>query len=124
MEKGETDMKKKITILALTAVLLLATALPACAAKGQPPENGCQPGADNDIVSGWQMFSLEEFAILIAGRSGIDDEIALERATAVYNFCDHNGDGFTCVMEQNLPNDANGSSSWLLIEDNHPFGVQ
>lgn len=115
-------MKRKITILALTAALLLATALPAFAANGQPPVNGCQPGANNGIVEEWKMFSLEEFAMLLMGRRDLSYEDAFERATNTYNFCDHNGDGYTCVMQQHLPTDANGSSNWLLIEDNHPFG--
>jgi hypothetical protein len=40
----------------------------------------------------------------------------------MFNFCDHNNDGFTCVMQQNLPNDASGRSTYWLAEDNHPFG--
>jgi hypothetical protein len=122
MKKGETDMKKKITILTITAILLLVTALPALAANGQPPVNGCQPGADNQIVSKWRMFGLEDFAQFLVDEFDRDYDSALERATTIYNFCDHNKDGYACVMEQNLPNDANGSSRWLLIEDNHPFG--
>lgn len=117
-------MKKKIAILTITAVLLLATALPAFAANGNRPENGCQPGANNGIVSEWQLFEFEDYVEFLVEEFGRDPVIALERATATYNFCDHNKDGSVCVMEQNLPNDANGSSRWLLIEDNHPFGGQ
>jgi len=122
MEKGETEMKRKITILVIAAAILLTAAPAALAANGQPPANGCQPGADNDIVSKWRLFGLEEFAEFLEEEFGRDYDSALERATTIYNFCDHNKDGYACVMEQNLPNDANGSSRWLLIEDNHPFG--
>ena len=116
-------MKKKITILTITAVLLLVTALPALAANGKRPENGCQPGANNDIVKSWQLFSREEYANFLYFEWGAPSmEIALAAADRTYNFCDHNGDGYACVMQQHLPNDANGSSKWLLIEDNHPFG--
>ena len=103
----------------------LAAAPAAPAADGQPPVNGCQPGADNGIVQEWQLLSLGEYAqLLFEEFSAPDYASALERATTTYAFCDHNGDNYTCVMQQNLPNDANGSSRWLLIEDNHPFGGQ
>jgi hypothetical protein len=121
-------MKPIITttlVVAIAAVLLLATVTPSLAANGAAPDAGCQPGADNGIIEQWQLLSLEEFAqLLYEVGSAPDLESALERATAIYAFCDHNGDNYTCVMEQNLPNDANGSSHWFLIEDNHPFGGQ
>jgi len=101
----------------------LAAAPAAPAANGQRPVNGCQPGADNGIVQEWQMLSLEQYAqLLFEEFSAPDYASALERATATYAFCDHNGDNYACVMQQNLPTDANGSSRWLLVEDNHPFG--
>jgi hypothetical protein len=118
------EMKLNMTTfaVAITAVILLATAFPANADNGSAPAGGCQPGADNQIIEGWQLLSLEGFAELLVEGGTLDDESALERATAIYAFCDHNGDDYTCVMEQNLPNDANGSSHWFLIEDNHPYG--
>lgn len=116
-------MKKTITILGLAVTMLVLTVLPAFAGDGEAPAAGCQPGADNGIIEEWQMLSLVEYAMLLwLEGSAPDYESALQRATATYNFCDHNGDGYTCVMEQNLPNDSNGSSHWFLIEDNHPFG--
>ncbi len=126
-KKGEKEMKPIITTLAvvMAAALLLATASPSFAAEGTAPDAGCQPGADNGLIEQWQLLSLEEYAqLLYEVGSAPDFESALERATATYAFCDHNGDNYTCVMEQNLPNDANGSSHWFLIEDNHPFGGQ
>jgi len=103
----------------------LAAAPAAPAANGQPPVNGCQPGADNHIVQGWQLLSLEEYAQFLVDEFGAPSyESALGRATITYAFCDHNGDNYACVMQQNLPNDSNGSSHWLLLEDNHPFGGQ
>jgi hypothetical protein len=121
-------MKRKITItiLTLVAAAILLTATPAAlAADGLAPEDECQPGADNQIIEGWQLLSLEEYAkLLVEEGSASDYESALERATATYAFCDRNGDNYACVMEQNLPNDASGSSLWFLIEDNHPFGGQ
>ena len=123
---------KKLLLVGLVIVMslgissvALAEAPEALAANGQPPVNGCQPGADNGIVQSWQLFSLEEYAQFLVEEFGAPSYAnALERATATYAFCDHNGDNYTCVMQQNLPNDANGSSKWLLIEDNHPFGGQ
>ena len=118
-------MKKTITILGLAAALLVLSVVPAFAGEGGAPAAGCQPGADNGIIEGWQLLSLEGYAnLLVTEGNAPDYASALERATATYNFCDHNGDGYTCVMEQNLPNDANGSSHWFLIEDNHPFSAR
>ncbi len=121
---------KKIVItlavaIAVATTMLISTASPSFAANEKAPVAGCQPGADNGIIEQWQLLSLEEYAqLLYEVGSAPDFESALERATATYAFCDHNGDNYTCVMEQNLPNDANGSSHWFLIEDNHPFGGQ
>lgn len=116
-------MKQIITILIIAAGILLATPTPSFAADGTAPEALCQPGADNQIIQGWRLLSLEEYAqeLVDFGRFS-DYASALERATITYNFCDRNGDNYACVMEQYLPNDANGSSHWWLIEDNHPFG--
>ena len=109
--------------VAIAAILLLATVTPSLAENGAAPERGCQPGADNDIIGSWQLLSLEEYAqFLVDEFNAPSYELALERATITYSFCDHNGDNYACVMEQNLPTDANGSSHWVLIEDNHPFG--
>ena len=113
-------MKLIITTLAVAAVMLLAPVLPAYAGNGGAPVAGCQPGSNNQIVESWQMLSLEEYAaLLVEEGSAPNYESAVERATVTYNFCDHNGDNYACVMEQNLPND---SSHWFLIEDNHLFG--
>jgi len=118
-------MKLHITVLIVTiaTAMLLVTAFPAQADNGNIPVADCQPGAGNDLMGSWQMLSLEEYAQLLYEEFNAPDyDSALARATATYAFCDHNGDNYACVMEQNLPNDANGSSRWLLIEDNHPFG--
>jgi hypothetical protein len=122
---------KKLMLVGLVIVMSLgissvALAAPpaALAANGQPPVNGCQPGADNHIVEQWQMLSLQGFAQFLVDDFGRSYEVALASAERIYAFCDHNGDNYACVMQQNLPNDANGSSKWLLIEDNHPFGGQ
>lgn len=118
-------MKKIFTIFGLTAALLVVTVLPALAGNGAPPAAGCQPGADNGIIEGWQMLNLEEFAqFLVDDFSYPDYGIALARATATFAFCDHNGDNYICVMEQNFPNDSSGSNHWWLAEDNHLFGGQ
>jgi hypothetical protein len=123
MEKGETEMKRKITILAIAAAMLLTAAPAALAANGQPPVNGCQPGANNDIVNEWQLFSRDGFADYLV-ELGWDADAAEERSYITYAFCDHNNDGYACVMQQNLPNDASGHSTYWLAEDNHPFGGQ
>lgn len=123
---------KKIVItlavsLAVATPVVLSTASPSFAANGTAPAAGCQPGAGNDLMGNWQLMSLEEYAHLLVekSKSAPSYEEALERAKATYAFCDKNGDNYTCVMEQHLPNDANGSSLWFLIEDNHfPFGGQ
>jgi hypothetical protein len=120
-------MRLLITTLAVAAVMLIAATLPAYADNGGTPEAGCQPGAGNDLMGNWQLMSLEEYAQLLVekSKSAPSYEEALERAKATYAFCDKNGDNYACVMEQHLPNDANGSSLWFLIEDNHfPFGGQ
>jgi hypothetical protein len=115
-------MKLLITTLAVTAAILLATALPAHAEDGTEPVGGCQPGADNGIVQGWQLLRVDEFAQFLVDDFGAPSyEIAFERAETTYDFCDHNNDGYACVMVQNFPNDASGSSKWWLAEDNHPF---
>lgn len=122
-------MKQIITTLAVALAvalaILLVTASPSFATNGTAPDAGCQPGANNQIVEGWQLLSLEEYAnLLFKEGSAPTYENALERATVTYNFCDHDGDNYACVMEQNLPNDASGSSHWFIIEDNHPFSGQ
>jgi hypothetical protein len=121
--KGETIMKRKISILAIVISVIMVAVQPALAANGDRPENGCQPGANNDIVQEWQLLSQSEFALHLEGL-GRSPESSVQVAARVYAFCDHNGDGSAGMMEQNLPNDANGSSYWMLIEDNHPFGGQ
>ena len=119
-------MKLYITIFAvvMAAAMLLATAFPV-QANGDTPLGDCQPGAGNDLISTWKLMSLEEYAQLLYERANgtrTYDE-ALARASVTYGFCDKNGDNYACVMTQHLPNDANGSDNWLLIEDNHfPFG--
>jgi hypothetical protein len=76
-------------------------------------------------VEEWQLLSLEEYAqLLVEALKAPSYEEALERAETTYDFCDINGDNYACVMTQNLPNDASGSSQWFLVEDNHPFGGQ
>jgi hypothetical protein len=121
-------MKRIITTLAMAfavaAAMVLAMVSPSIAANGTPPVTGCQPGGDNQIVEGWQLLSLNEYADLLVDEGHAPNyESALASATATYAFCDRNEDNYACVMKQNLPNDASGSSLWFLIEDNHPFGV-
>ena len=102
----------------------LAAAPAALAANGQPPVTGCQPGANNGIVNEWQLFSQSDFADYLVKVFDYDEEAAEKRAASTYAFCDHNNDGYACVMQQNLPNDASGSNIFWLAEDNHPFGGQ
>lgn len=113
-----------LTFLSISAAILLAAVSPVSAANGTAPTAGCQPGAGNDLMGSWQLLSLEEYADLLNKEYNAPNyESALARATATYAFCDKNGDNYACVMTQNLPNDANGSDTWLLVEDNHfPFG--
>ena len=76
-------------------------------------------------MSSWQLMSLEEYAQFLVdnSKSNPTQEEAIARATATFAFCDKNGDNYACVMTQSLPNDANGSDTWFLVEDNHfPFG--
>ena len=114
-------MKRKITIIAIAAAILLAAAPAALAANGQPPVNGCQLGANNDIVNEWQLFDRAGFADYLV-ELGWDEDAAEERSYITFAFCDHNNDGFACVMQQNLPTDASGKNIYTLAEDNHPFG--
>ena len=114
-------MKKMIILhLAIAATILLAVAQPAFAANGDAPEPGCQVGATNIIVGEWQLFSRGEFEDYLVDAFDYSPERAKEQSEITYAFCDHNNDGYACVLEQNLPNDASGSH-WL-VEDNHPFG--
>jgi len=116
---------KKYLVVAIAAILMLATATPSYAANGAAPNTGCQPGADNDIMEGWRLLSLEEFAQFLVDEFDYPSyEIALERAQTTYAFCDHNGDNYVCATVQNLPNDASGSDHWWLVEDNHPMNDQ
>ena len=119
-------MKRYLMIfaIAIAAGFLLTLASPAQADHGNVPVANCPPGAGNDLMGSWQLMSLEEYAQLLYDEFNAPDyESALTRAQATYAFCDKNGDNYACIMEQNLPNDANGSSRWLLVEDNHfPFG--
>lgn len=113
-----------LTFLTMALAILLVAVSPVSAANGAAPTAGCQPGAGNDLMGSWQLLSLEEYALLLVekSKSAPSYEEALQRATATYAFCDKNGDNYACVMTQNLPNDANGSDTWFLIEDNHfPF---
>ena len=115
-------MKRRITTLILAFVILLTTVPLALAANGHAPENGCQVGANNIIVGEWQLFSRAEFEEYLVEAFGYPEEAAERRSIEVYAFCDHNDDDYACVLEQNLPNDASGRSSYWLVEDNHPFG--
>ncbi len=116
-------MKRKFITLAFAVALFLATALPVYAANGTAPDGGCQPGAGNDINEEWQLLSLEEFAQFLVDEFNYSSyEAALERATTTYDFCDHNGDNYTCATVQNFPNDASGSSKYWMVQDNHPYG--
>ena len=118
-------MKLYITIfaVAIAASMLLATAFPV-QANGGAPVADCPPGAGTDLMSSWELMSLEEYATYLFenSKSNPTKEEADARAAATYAFCDKNGDNYACVMTQYLPTDANGSDTWFLIEDNHfPF---
>ena len=102
----------------------LAAAPAAPAADGQPPVNECQPGADNDIVQGWQLFNHEGFVEYLVTVFDYEPDAADIRSEIMFDFCDHNLDQYVCVMQQNLPNDASGRSTYWLSEDNHPIGGQ
>ena len=128
------NMKKKSLFILLTvfliAIALTAVAGASAAMEDQPafaeqvnaPDGGCQVGANNEIVGEWQLFNQEEFALYLEEAFDYSEGDAEERAAAVWAFCDHNNDDLACVMEQNLPNDASGRSSYWLVEDNHPYG--
>jgi hypothetical protein len=121
--KGETEMKKMIILhLAIAATILLAVAQPAFAANGNAPEPGCQVGAHNEIVGEWQLFSKAEFRDYLEFDLGWTKGGADRQSEITWAFCDHNNDGYACLMEQHLPNDASGWSEYWLVEDNHPFG--
>jgi hypothetical protein len=115
-------VKTIVIIFIAIGALALAMTSPALAAQGAAPDSECQVGADNQHIEEWQLLSSEEFALFITDEFNIPSDIAPLIATATYNNCDRNGDDYACVMVQNLPNDANGSSKWWLVEDNHPFG--
>ena len=102
----------------------LAAAPAALAANGQPPLNECQPGAENGIVQSWQLLDHEGFVEYLVDVFDYKEEDAKPRSEIMFDFCDHNLDGFVCVMQQNLPNDASGRSTYWLAEDNHPCGGQ
>ncbi len=113
-----------VTLVLLVAVFVVsaayyAAAPTALAADGHAPENGCQVGANNENIGEWQLFSREDFVEFLMSR-GMDEEDAVKRTDAIWAFCDHNNDGYTCVLDAHLPNGDN----WKLIEDNHPFGGQ
>jgi len=100
----------------------LAAAPVANAANGQRPVNECQQGADNDIVQGWQLLNHEGFVEYLVNVFDYEPDAADIRSEIMFDFCDHNLDQYVCVMQQNLPNDASGRSTYWLAEDNHPFG--
>jgi len=129
-------MKKKSLFILLT-VFLIAIALtavagasanmedqPAFAEAGNAPVAGCQVGANNTIVGEWKLFSRGDFAEYLYLHEELDysEAEAEQQAKTTYAFCDHNNDGYACVMEQNLPNEASGKSTYWLVEDNHPYG--
>ena len=116
-------MKRIITLhLAIVATMLLAVFQPVFAENGNAPGAGCQVGANNIIVGEWQLFSREEFEDYLVDAFDYSPERAELQSEITYAFCDHNDDGYACVLEQNLPNDASGHSSYWLLEDNHPYG--
>ena len=43
-------------------------------------------------------------------------ELIQAAATATWDFCDHNDDGYTCVMKQTLP-----GGTYYITLDNHKF---
>jgi hypothetical protein len=108
-----------------------------------PNTEDCRPGGNSKVVGSWTMMNQEEYeAMLLADRgvSAGDDlppdlvhpggedgevdtwgELANERATATWEFCDHNDDGETCVMRQTAPSSAAAWTMSYIILDNHPF---
>jgi hypothetical protein len=115
-------MKKMIILhLAIAATILLAVAQPAFAANGKAPDGGCQVGAHNEIVGEWQLFSRDEFAQYLVDNFNWPPTAAVEKSISVYAFCDHNNDGYACVMEQHLPYLGRTINIWSA-QDNHPFG--
>lgn len=111
-------MKRKISILAIVVSAIMLAVQPALAANGNAPEPGCQVGANNIIVGEWQLFSRAEFADYLVEAFNYSPERAELQSEITYAFCDHNDDGYACVLEQNLPNDASGGDHWWMARDN------
>lgn len=101
-------------LLALAVVIGLFTVMTIQVALASPGDDSmCQPGAgeNSELASSWELTNLEGLTELYNGNA--------TAAQATFDFCDKNGDGFVCTMTQSLPNDANGSDTWYLSEDNH-----
>ena len=118
---------------------------PIPASDAAPPNTvDCRPGGNSHITGHWTMMTQLQYEdMLLAGlaergiyadtelpperiRPGGDDgtidtwgELVPASATATWDFCDHNDDGFACVMKQTFPVDAPPFT--LTILDNHPF---
>jgi len=97
----------------------------------------CRPGAGNHNVGSWELMDQSTYEATYLADHGlradtllvdtghgylVDGEIdtwgeLIERsASATWEFCDKNRDGFACVVRFNLP-----SGSPYLILDNRPF---
>ena len=63
----------------VVSVAYYAAAPAALAANGQPPVNGCQPGANNDIVNEWQLFNHELFVEYLVNGFDYDEKAAEKR---------------------------------------------
>ena len=135
-------MKRTITTLALAGALLVLAASPALATHPEaPPANDpaapstedCRPGGNSHINGSWNMMTQAEYEdMLLAGRGvnagdllppelvrpGLNTwgELIQAAATATWDFCDHNDDGYTCVMKQTLP-----GGTYYITLDNHKF---
>lgn len=124
-------MKRNITTMALVAAMLLAAAPTAFAthpeappvSENRPGNDECRPGSDNQHNGPWTLMDKEAYVqrILVVFPGAPEDLVNLA-ADATWDFCDHNDDGFACVKEQTLPNDASGSGTYWITLDNHPFG--
>lgn len=115
-------MKRKIIFLAIAATMLLATPMSALAAGSKAPDGGCQVGANNEIVGEWQLFSRAEFAQYLVDYFGWSEAAAEQKSITVYAFCDHNNDGYACVMDQHLPYLDDRTINVWSVQDNHPYG--
>jgi hypothetical protein len=135
-------MKRTIITLALAGAMLLLGTVPAFATHPEPaPANenaapnteDCRPGGNSHINGSWTMMTQQAYEDMLLDRIGVQADTPLppERvdgdivtwgelidrsATATWDFCDHNDDGYACVMRQTLPGGV-----YYITLDNHAF---